>query len=171
MRRTKKKSRSDGKYVVIAVAIILIVIIAVVAVSMTGEPELPKADEYFSISWIGYDPVSNSSGVWGEQYTNSSVIITLLTINITAIEGEATEVIVFLNYHGTSMDSGESVEYKEKLAAGESWEIVVQYENFVAPIKEGKIVLDRAFTVGCRETTEVTVTFKIPLDDLSYLPG
>ena len=167
MKRTKKKSKGKGKYVVIASAIILIIIIAVVAVSMTSKSELPKASQYFSISWA-------EGGVLAKPYLNSSIIITFLSVNITAIRGDGTEVIVFLRYKGVSADSGESVDMNSKLVKGESWEVGIQYssmEGLLVPIVDGKAVLRDVLTIGCHETTEETMTFRIPLEEITFLPG
>jgi len=170
LKRTKKKSKGKGKYVVIASAIILTIIIAVAAVSMTGKSELPKASQYFSISWA-------EGGVLAKPYLNSSIIITFLTVNITAIGGDGTEVIVFLRYKGVSADSGASVDMNSKLVKGESWEVGIQYPSMegmgglVVSIVDGKAVLRDVLTIGCHETTEETMTFRIPLEEITFLPG
>jgi len=161
LRRTRKKSKSRGKYLAIALTIMLIVIIAVVVVATTSPTEKPKASKYLSITWLR---------VYGERLptTNNSIIVKKLYFNITPVGGDANYILV--QYEG-SMQDVESIP-KDSLAKGEPWYDEIDFSNYVVPVNaEGKVVLENVIMVGCREAEAEEITFEIPLEEIRFSLG
>jgi hypothetical protein len=160
LRKKAKKFRLKGKHLLIAYILIFIVVVVVTAVISHKEhsDNLPLASEYFDIKVVK----ARGQVLPG----NKSVNIKMVVLNITAIGGEANEII--LEFEG--MLGEQRVAYKSHLDKGEWWcdeNTTPRFENYIVPVNDkGEVVLKDFLTIGCKEARGATISLYIPLNEI-----
>ncbi len=124
------------------------------AVRQSQQPR-PSAKDYFEIKVARIE--------WKPYTNNRSVIVKRVVLNITAVGGEATSIILQNN---ASPNQEEYVSAHPHLDKGESWcdeYSTLNFDNYIAQINgKGEIVLDDVITIGCKEAEGATITLYIP---------
>lgn len=156
LRKERKKFKLKLKHLLVALALIFITLTVLSAVRQSQQPR-PSAKDYFDIKVWKVDWEPNPG-------TNKSIIVKRVYLNITAIGGEATSIIMQNN----QSPHEEYVSPHPHLNKGESWcndLSTLYFENYIVPINDnGEIVLDDVLTIGCKETESATITLHIPKD-------
>jgi hypothetical protein len=148
----RKKFKVNVKHLLIALAFIFL-FIAILAAIKQEQSGRPLARDYFKIEVVDIKYVNLSS---------QSVDVKRVVLNITAVGGEATSIILQVNY-GVE---GERVSAWPHLNKGESWcneYTTFTFKGCTFPIENGEIVLEEFITIGCKETKESTITLRVPI--------
>lgn len=139
------------KHFLIALAFVFLLIVILAAIKQE-QSDRPLARDYFKIEVVDIKYVN---------YTSKSVNVKMVFLNITAVGGEATSIILQVNY-----GVGEHVSAWRHLKKGESWcneYTTFWFENCIFPIDNGEIVLEDFITIGCKEAKDSTITLRVPI--------
>lgn len=138
MRRIRKKKQSRSKYVWIFALITLIVVI-VVAVTVTYQSQpLPRVSEYLRLS---------HTKSLGKFHSSNLVEITSLGLNITAVGGDASSIVIQVDEGNQRYPENDVIKEVKK---GESYEHVIELEGCILPLENGKCTVH--IDISCVET-------------------
>jgi len=130
MRRSEKRSKIKGKYLVLAIIVVALIILAAMAIVVY----LPKKKP----SIIGYLTVSHTKS-FGEFLQGDTLVnIVDLGLRITAVGGNATSIVVQVD-EGMQLHPENDV-YKE-IPKGNYSDVVIQLEGCYLPLENGKATI------------------------------
>jgi hypothetical protein len=161
MQRTRRKKRGKLKYIIIATVIALIVIITVAVLTIPiSTPQLPLAGEYLKIEH------TKSVGVFYNQ--NRTAEISYLGFNVTAVGGDANEILVIPL--GGGLPEEVDYPYDRFLAKGETWSTSVgPLQGYVTGLieKDGQWVFPVEIQIGCVEARNEMITLYLLQQDIA----
>jgi hypothetical protein len=142
MTKTKSRSRhsSNANYIILALFLVLILIIVTgVAIVMNMPKKKPLAHEYLSV-------VPTPGGSLGEFYDqNKTVIIKILGLNITAVGGDASDIIV-------TISSQQEPEWRGNLSKGETWSAGFQLQGLRTVLNKTDGLFHVQIGIKCAQT-------------------
>ena len=147
MRSKRKKGRRNNKRILIPLLIVLVIIIAIAVALFQDQSGQPKhtAEEYFEISNVNYEG-------WKDE--NSDLWVTLVSFNLSTIEGDAHEVYV------TPVSGMTSPIEVGDIKEGTSKTVLIQLSMavYIHPEEEG---FPFPITITCWEARgKITITLK-----------
>jgi len=164
MRRKKKQSKS--KYLAIALIIASIIIIAI-AVAMTYQPSKSvKVSDYLKLS---------HTRSMGKRVSSNLIEITKLGLNLTAVGGDATSIVIQIEEGqivGPSdliNEPGEPIVFPS-LLKGKTKDFQIDLEGCVIAFKNGKCTVN--ITISCVETgayNPETIAIEIFEDQIVFI--
>lgn len=155
-----RRKSNRKKYLLIATLLLIVVIVAVFAVFRTTGQK-PLASEYFTITHTA------STAYYPSTASNSTLVLTVLGLNITAVEGDATAVYVQVRSQAYPEDDEIS-----SLTKGKSWDApitltggVFNYRGLQSTMNtEGKFQVD--VTISCNEARRAPIHVLLDPNDI-----
>lgn len=154
--RSAKKSRTTRRntltLLAIAIAATIIVISAVRNQTGGQNGQKPLASEYLKVE---------HTRSLGEFYnSNKTVVIRVLGLNITAIGGDATNIMI------TGLPTqGEEYPYISSLKQGESKNLAIQLKGYSTGLEEEGYPVE--LTIGCDEAAPIEITIYLKPEDIT----
>lgn len=156
MRRAKKSKMKRNLLILLTIAVVISIIVAsAIRNQNTQGSQKPPASEYLKVEHIG------SIGEFSNN--NRTVNIKELGLNITAVGGNATNILIT----GLSTQ-GEEYPYIAFLRKGESKEITIQLRSCVISLNETTGLFGPVeFTIGCSEASPSDITIYLRPEDIA----
>jgi len=147
-----RKKRKLGKNIGIFAFFAIMVTVITLSALYQREPLTPivTADKYFKFS----DALAEATPL---DETNSSIFITRMWFNITAVEGNAKDVFIL---PPGMVDRDDAPQWIE-IIQGESKLVEVQFVSAVKSDKKNNVYLVSGFEVECREAIGARVTINV----------
>jgi hypothetical protein len=156
-----KRKGQNTKYLVLGV--ILLIVIVGVAVTLSYRPTAkPRATQYLEVSH------TRSIGKLYDQ--NRTAVLTILGLNITAIGGDAHNIIIEMDSQADPTN-----DFLDVLPNGTSWDHQISLQSALGGVQGLETVLNEQgkfpveITIGCAEATVETVTVFIDPKDIVQL--
>jgi hypothetical protein len=142
---------SKSKYWIAASVLVLALITIIAAISFDSQSKKPKASEYLK---VGH---TRSTGTFYNQ--NRTVAIKTLGLNITAIMGDANNILIIVD----SSDEPYSIGF---LAKGCSELPAIQLKGYVTTINVTTGSFPLQLEIGCREATNEEIIIYLKPEDI-----
>ena len=155
-----RRRSNTNKYLLVAILLLVIVIVAAFAASRTGGQK-PLASQYLAVAHTA------STAYYPSTTSNTTIILTVLGLNITAVEGDATAVYVQCRSQAYPAD-----DELASLAKGKMWDAPITLTGGelrfrglqVSMNTQGKFEVD--VTVSCNEARSATIPVSIDPKDI-----
>jgi len=147
-------------YLSIALLLLVIVIVAAFAIFFTANGEKPLASQYLTVK-------HTASTAYYSNPSNTTMILTVLGLNVTAVGGDATGLYVHCRSQATPVDAE-----LESLDKGKSWDLPIaltggDYHYMGLQVRnntQGMIEVD--VTVGCDEARSAVIPVILDSKDI-----
>jgi len=154
MRKPRKSKVKRNLLVLLTIAVaITIIVVSAIKNQNSQESKKPLAREYLKVE---------HTKSFGEFYNNNQTVnIRDLGLNITAVGGNATNIIVT----GLSIE-GEEYPYINFLKKRESKLIDIQLRSYVTSLDKATGLFPVEFTIGCSEAEPCDITIYLKPEDI-----
>jgi hypothetical protein len=156
-----RRHRSNrNKYLLIAILLLVVVIVAAFAVFFTAKGEKPLASEYLTVE-------HTASTAYYSNPSNTTMIFTVLGLNVTAVGGDATGLYVHCKSQADPVDAE-----LEELAKGKTWDLPItltggDYNYRGLQLKKNtQGMLEVDVTVGCNEARSTVISVLVDPKDV-----
>jgi hypothetical protein len=151
MTKTKGRSRhsSNAKYIILALFLVLILTGVVIVISMPKKK--PLAHDYLHVV------PTLSLGEFYDQ--NKTVIIKTLGLNITAVGGDAYDIIV-------TIASQQEPEWRENLSKGETWSAGFTLQGLRSVLNKTDGLFHVQIGIKCAETEPEYMWLRLKSQDI-----
>jgi hypothetical protein len=160
----RRRKSNRNKYLFIATLLLVIVVIAAFAILFSANGEKPLASQYLSVKHTA------SQGYYLDL-SNTTIVITTLGLNVTAVGGDVTGLQVLCKSQAIPEDA-----YLDSLAKGKTWDLPIaltggnfHYRGLLAKA-DSQGTLQITVTISCNEARSATVPVTINLSDV-YITG
>jgi hypothetical protein len=151
MMRGAKKSKTKRNLLLVLTVIVAIIVIMTSAIRHHSQK--PSASDYLKVEHIGS---------LGEFYNNNKTVnIKELGLRITAVGGDATNILI------TGLSTpGEEYPLIDFLRKGESKEITVQLRSYITSLNETIGLFPVELTIGCLEASPSDIIIFLKPEDI-----